>query len=93
MTTCVSCAQALPEGARFCLHCGQEQTAPTCSSCGATLVAGARFCMECGTPTAAPAATAEAHGPVASRRLTSILFGDLVGFTTLSEARDTEDVR
>jgi class 3 adenylate cyclase/tetratricopeptide (TPR) repeat protein len=31
--------------------------------------------------------------PVASRRVTSILFGDLVGFTSLSEARDQEDVR
>ncbi len=41
---------------------------------------------------AAPAAAA-AVGPVASRRVTSVLFGDLVGFTTLSETRDQEDVR
>ncbi len=31
--------------------------------------------------------------PVAERRLVSILFADLVGFTTMSEARDAEDVR
>ncbi len=31
--------------------------------------------------------------PVASRRITSVLFGDLVGFTPLSESRDQEDVR
>ena len=30
---------------------------------------------------------------MAERRLTSVLFGDLVGFTTLSESRDAEDVR
>jgi class 3 adenylate cyclase/tetratricopeptide (TPR) repeat protein len=30
---------------------------------------------------------------VASRRITSVLFGDLVGFTPLSESRDQEDVR
>jgi class 3 adenylate cyclase len=30
---------------------------------------------------------------VAERRTTSVLFGDLVSFTTLSEARDAEDVR
>ena len=30
---------------------------------------------------------------MAERRLTSVLFGDLVGYTTLSEARDTDDVR
>ena len=33
------------------------------------------------------------YTPVASRRITSVLFGDLVGFTTLSESRDQEDVR
>jgi class 3 adenylate cyclase/tetratricopeptide (TPR) repeat protein len=38
-------------------------------------------------PTQPPAA------PVAERRVTSVLFGDLVGFTTLSEGRDPEDVR
>ncbi|MFL6241043.1 MAG: adenylate/guanylate cyclase domain-containing protein [Actinomycetes bacterium] len=30
---------------------------------------------------------------MAERRVTSVLFGDLVGFTTLSESRDAEDVR
>ena len=30
---------------------------------------------------------------MAERRVTSVLFGDLVGFTTLSESRDSEDVR
>src|SRR4029077_21231226 len=32
-------------------------------------------------------------GPVAERRLVSILFADLVGFTTLAEGRDAEDTR
>jgi class 3 adenylate cyclase len=49
--------------------------------------------MECGTPAAAPAAPVDGTTPVASRRVTSILFGDLVNFTVLSESRDTEDVR
>ena len=38
-------------------------------------------------PSAVPA------GPVAERRLVSVLFADLVGFTTLSESRDPEEVR
>ncbi len=31
--------------------------------------------------------------PTAERRLVSVLFADLVGFTTASEARDAEDTR
>ena len=38
---------------------------------------------------AAPAPPAQ----VAERRLVSVLFADLVGFTTISESRDAEDVR
>ena len=41
-----------------------------------------------GTSHAAPASA-----PSAERRLVSVLFADLVGFTTLSEGRDAEDVR
>src|ERR1700685_120138 len=42
-------------------------------------------------PGAAPAGTA--GGPVAERRVCSVLFCDVVGFTPLSEARDPEAVR
>jgi len=56
------------------------------------MVAGARFCSICGTSQGgAPAQTVTA--PVAARRVTSVLFGDLVGFTSLSETRDQEEVR
>lgn len=95
MTTCTGCgASGQPDGARFCFSCGSNLQVATCSACAAEIVPGARFCSSCGAVrgpvVAAPAA---ASGPVASRRVTSVLFGDLVGFTSLSEARDQEEVR
>ncbi len=97
MTGCVSCDEALPDGARFCFSCGATQTPPGCGSCGETLVPGARFCFACGATTSATPVPAGVGGaptePVAARRVTSVLFADLVGFTAMSESRDQEDVR
>jgi class 3 adenylate cyclase/tetratricopeptide (TPR) repeat protein len=58
-----------------------------------------RFCNSCGNPleeseAAQPAPTPPAAPePVAERRLVSVLFADLVGFTAASEARDAEATR
>ena len=92
MAACTSCSVDLPEGARFCFNCGATQAAPVCTSCGAQLVAGARFCMSCGLAQGAVPVGAAVQ-PVSTRRVTSVLFGDLVGFTSLSETRDQEETR
>ena len=58
-----------------------------CPSCGAQAPAGARFCPFCGHGL-------EARPPaVEERRVVTILFVDLVGFTERSDHADPEDVR
>ncbi len=94
MTVCPGCAaEGQHEGARFCFSCGLPLQAPGCASCGFELAPGSRFCPSCGTPQSGAAPAPAPPSPVASRRITSVLFGDLVGFTALSESRDQEDVR
>lgn len=92
--TCHTCGVGLPRSAKFCPECGARVAVRACPACGAPAGRG-RFCTECGTPVdAAPApAGSRSLQPVSERRVTSVLFGDLVGFTTLSESRDAEDVR
>ncbi len=81
------------EGRKFCGECGQQLTL-VCPACSAPNAAGVKFCGECGAALAAPArAQAAAPPSQAERRLVSVLFADLVGYTSLSEGRDFEDVR
>ncbi|HEY0417257.1 MAG TPA: zinc-ribbon domain-containing protein, partial [Gaiellaceae bacterium] len=86
---CPGCGTENPAGKKFCSECGTGLTL-ACASCGAALGDGVKFCGECGTAVAAPA---ERSQPAAERRLVSVLFADLVGFTRISEARDAEEVR
>ncbi|MBA3735993.1 MAG: zinc ribbon domain-containing protein, partial [Actinobacteria bacterium] len=98
MTLCPSCSASNREGRKFCAECGSAFSA-ACQACGAANQPEERFCGECGAPLSpgamagvAPAAPVH-EAPSAERRLISVLFADLVGFTTLSESRDSEEVR
>jgi class 3 adenylate cyclase/tetratricopeptide (TPR) repeat protein len=59
---------------------------PLCAACGQDNPDVARFCLACGTELA-PAERRE------ERKVVTVLFADLVGFTSRSERLDPEDVR
>jgi class 3 adenylate cyclase/tetratricopeptide (TPR) repeat protein len=95
--TCPSCGTENKAGRKFCSKCGTPLDL-ACPSCGAANEPDDAFCGECGAAlqggaTPATTLTPPVAQPAAERRLVSVLFADLVGFTTLSESRDAEDVR
>jgi class 3 adenylate cyclase len=88
---CGACGFENAPGARFCGSCGQalEQR---CPSCGEAVTPGLAFCTSCGARlegagVAPSAATRE------ERKVVTVLFCDLVGFTSRAEQLDPEDVR
>ena len=97
---CTACGTDNRPGSRFCDNCGTPLESP-CPSCGAPNRSDAKFCATCGYAFAAAGAPVVlATAPAveqpernAERRVVSVLFTDLVGFTTLAEDRDPEAVR
>jgi class 3 adenylate cyclase/tetratricopeptide (TPR) repeat protein len=106
--TCPSCQAENRPGRKFCVRCGTPLER-ACPSCGTPAEPDDVFCGECGASLSPAAGrtdaiagvgtaarqreVAAAAGPESERRLVSVLFADLVGFTTLSESRDPEEVR
>ena len=60
----------------------------TCPRCGYENAESARFCSGCGAPLDAPQVEAREE-----RKVVTVLFADLVGFTARAEQLDPEDVR
>ena len=73
--------------------------AGACPSCGTVNPPSAKFCLECATALSQATAPAQRQTQPAAaqssseRKLVTVLFADLVGFTPFAEARDAEDVR
>ena len=59
-----------------------------CQSCGHEYVPGAKYCSECGSSLVEPQASSHQE-----RKVITVLFADLVGFTSRAEQLDPEDVR
>jgi hypothetical protein len=98
---CSACGADNEAGRKFCKECGTALVV-ICGFCSSPNAPDSKFCGECGRPLTAagpaaiarePAAPSATTAPVMERRLVSVLFADLVGFTTISERRDAEDVR
>ena len=91
MHICPACGSQNEAGRKFCGECGVS-LAIACPACGAANAPGVKFCGECGSRLAAEPPR-DRPSQLAERRLVTVLFADLVGFTSMSEARDAEDVR
>jgi len=91
---CPSCSEQVMPGDRFCRACGFDLSGGPATKHPATKHPATRE-----PATKHPAGENPATGnasdrePVAERRVCSVLFCDLVGFTPLSESRDPEAVR
>jgi class 3 adenylate cyclase/tetratricopeptide (TPR) repeat protein len=87
-TTCAACGFANPAGALFCGRCGTELGRP-CPTCESVVSPGLAFCTTCGAPLEADDAPAAGE----ERKVLTVVFVDLVGFTSRAERLDPEDVR
>jgi class 3 adenylate cyclase/tetratricopeptide (TPR) repeat protein len=89
---CPACGTDNDPGRKFCGECGGA-LALVCAACSSPNSPGVKFCGECGAPLTADAEARAVAEPAAERRLVSVLFADLVGFTAASSERDAEDTR
>ncbi|VTU45658.1 ATP-binding protein [Variovorax sp. PBL-E5] len=103
--TCVGCGGEVPPASSFCQRCGRRLAGP-CRACGFACEAEFAFCPRCGAdlgPGRAPSTVAPPPPPPppaadsvdheADRRLVTVLFADLTGFTSLAERTDPERLR
>ncbi|MGI9648669.1 MAG: AAA family ATPase [Acidimicrobiia bacterium] len=98
---CTNCGTENAADRKFCKECGTALQV-VCPSCGTGNDPGDKFCGNCGTglttaapaaATPAPAAPVEDGAVIEGKRFVSVLFADIVSYTTFSESRDSEEIR
>jgi class 3 adenylate cyclase len=85
---CPHCGSEVEEGQRFCGSCG-GLLALVCPACETENPLTNKFCGNCGAELVRQQVVKE----VEERRVVTVLFADLVGFTSRAEELDPEDVR
>jgi class 3 adenylate cyclase len=86
---CPQCRVENEPGQRYCGSCGAH-LALVCLVCGETSPLEFKFCGKCGTEFRVGSFP---EGVGEERRVVTVLFADLVGFTARAEQLDPEDVR
>jgi len=96
LVTCSNCGAENDAGQRFCGSCGTT-LGRTCPVCASRVPVSFQFCGNCGARVDAEVALEPARPPEAprraeERRLATVLFADISGFTNISERMDPEEV-
>ena len=82
---CLQCHTDNPSVFRHCGACGSALAATPCNACGFATPVPFLFCGNCGT-----ALELTGAGQTEERKLASVLFADVVGFTSMAEVTDPE---
>lgn len=98
MDLCLACEAPNPKGYLFCGQCGAALPVGSCPACGAAITDGQQFCGQCGAGlhgvsprSTVPVVTAPVTAAaVEERKLATVVFADVVGFTSLAERTDPE---
>ena len=83
---CANCLTENPSRFRHCGACGQRLGVTVCASCHFATPLPFTFCGDCGS-----SLDVLAGSSLEERKLATVLFADVVGFTSLSDGSDPED--